>query len=85
MTDGDYLWCALNLLLDQEEELARLCPDCRERAGEEPCPVCGRSRDSWGDNPAFDMGRFERMRGGVTGGGLSGAAAAAGPDGPGGG
>ena len=35
MTDGDYLWCALNLLLDQEEELARLCPDfCRAMGGD---------------------------------------------------
>ena len=32
MTDRDYLWCALNLALDQEEELARLCPECRARA-----------------------------------------------------
>ena len=78
MTDGDYLWCALNLLLDREEELVRLCPDCRERALAEPCPVCGRGRESWGDKPAFDMDRFERMRGGSAGGGLSGTAAAAG-------
>ena len=34
MTDRDYLWCALNLALDREEELARLCPACRERAEE---------------------------------------------------
>ena len=26
MTDGDYLWCAVNLLLDEEEEAALLCP-----------------------------------------------------------
>ena len=44
MTDRDYLWCALNLALDQEEELARLCPDCRQRAAEEPGPVCGAHR-----------------------------------------
>ena len=31
MTDGDYLWCAVNLLLDDEETLAQLCPACRER------------------------------------------------------
>ena len=28
MTDRDYLWCALNLLLDGEEELDALCPAC---------------------------------------------------------
>ena len=75
MTDRDYLWCALNLLLDREEELARLCPGCRERALEEPCLVCGASRESWGVNQAFDFDLFQRMKGGTAGGGLSGAAA----------
>ena len=79
MTDRDYLWCALNLLLDQQEELARLCPDCRNRALEEPCPACGGRREDWGDNPGFDLGRFERMKRGMADGGLSGAAAGSGP------
>lgn len=74
MTDRDYLWCALNLLLDQEEELARLCPDCRAKAQAEPCPVCGAGREGWGDNPHFDLSRFETLRGGTSGGGLAGAA-----------
>ena len=64
MTDRDYLWCALNLVLDQEEELAQLCPECRNRAGRELCPVCGAERDSWGENPAFDLERFEKLKGG---------------------
>lgn len=64
MTGRDYLWCALNLMLDREEELARLCPDCRGRAEEEPCPVCGAPRGEWGDNPAFDLARFDQLRGG---------------------
>ena len=29
MTGRDYLWCALHLLLDEEEILDRLCPACR--------------------------------------------------------
>ena len=29
MKARDYLWCALHLALDREEELARLCPACR--------------------------------------------------------
>ena len=41
MTDRDYLWCALNLALDREEELNRLCPRCREQAEADSCPVCG--------------------------------------------
>ena len=64
MTDGDYLWCAVNLLLDEEEEAARLCPACREEARAERCPVCGRETGtvSRGENPAFDWARFERMK-----------------------
>lgn len=62
MTHRDYLWCALNLLLDDEEELERLCPACRARAREERCPVCGGSVSAQGENAAFDWSRFEAMR-----------------------
>lgn len=67
MTDGDYLWCAVNLLLDDEETLAQLCPACRERALEARCPVCGAPTegDQVGENPAFDQERFEQLRRGV--------------------
>ena len=34
MKARDYLWCALHLALDREEELARLCPACRREAAE---------------------------------------------------
>lgn len=62
MTDRDYLWCALNLELDREEELARLCPDCRRRAEAEACPVCGAEGDSWGYGSGFDPARFEQLK-----------------------
>ncbi len=63
MKARDYLWCAANLLLDGEEELARLCPACREEAEEERCPVCGARRPDWGENPGFDAERFREMGG----------------------
>ena len=64
MTDRDYLWCALNLLLDEEEERSRLCPECRARAEAERCPVCGRETtgDGVGENASFDRERYERLR-----------------------
>ena len=68
MTGRDYLWCALHLLLDQEEEAARLCPACRAEAEEARCPVCGRAvgEVTRGENPGFDLDRFERLKkGGV--------------------
>jgi predicted amidophosphoribosyltransferase len=64
MTDRDYLWCALNLALDREEELARLCPACRERAEEELCPVCGAPRGERAVNEGFDWERYEELKGG---------------------
>lgn len=63
MTDRDYLWCALNLALDREEELDRLCPRCRSQAEEDLCPVCGESREGWGYNGGFDPARFEKLKG----------------------
>jgi len=63
MTHRDYLWCALNLVLDGEEELERLCPACRARAEEERCPVCGARTDEGGENGGFDWERFRALGG----------------------
>jgi len=41
MTGQDYLWCAVHLLLDEEEVLDALCPACRAQAEAARCPVCG--------------------------------------------
>ena len=67
MKQRDYLWCLVHQLLDQEEELNRLCPACRARAEEKHCPVCGSSVEEWGEgaaNPSFDQKRFEELKGG---------------------
>lgn len=63
MKDRDYLWCALNLMLDREELLEQLCPECRQRAEETRCPVCGATpgETAGGQNAAFDQERFERL------------------------
>lgn len=62
MKDRDYLWCALNLVLDREEELDRLCPQCRAEAEKTVCPVCGSPEEDWGYNAGFDRERFEELR-----------------------
>ena len=68
-TEGrDYLWCLTNTILDREEELERLCPDCRARAMEERCVLCGRPAREWGEgmqNASFDPARFEALKEGV--------------------
>lgn len=68
MTDGDYLWCLVQLVLDEEEELARLCPACRSEALELRCPACGAPVEEGEGmvNPSFDRERFERMKRGGT-------------------
>lgn len=64
MKDRDFLWCALNLMLDDEQELAQLCPTCRERAMEERCAGCGVPLAlTQGDvNGSFDEARFQRLK-----------------------
>lgn len=63
MTWGDYLYCALQLMLDREEQLEKLCPQCRSRAEESQCSLCGREiTGETGKNPAFDEKRFEEMK-----------------------
>ncbi len=64
MTHRDYLWCALNLMLDAEEALAQLCPACRAEAERARCPACGvpTEGDSVGENAGFDMARFARLK-----------------------
>lgn len=67
MKDRELLWCALNLLLDDEEELAQLCPTCRTRAEEQRCAGCGAllAQTDSGRNESFDEERFLRLdRGG---------------------
>ena len=49
------------------EQLERLCPDCRVRAEQARCPVCGRPEDAGqpgegGSNPAFDLERYRRLK-----------------------
>lgn len=64
MTHRDYLWCGLNLMLDDEEVLDSLCLGCRHTAETPHCPSCGceTSPKVMGENTNFDMERFERLR-----------------------
>lgn len=66
MTESEYLYCALNLMLDEEEEIARLCPSCRSLSEMPHCPACGVAMpERWlGENESFDMARFEALAGG---------------------
>ena len=54
MREEDYLWCAVNLLLDEEEVARQLCPQCRE-TGEMVQE----------ENPTFDWARFQALKEGA--------------------
>ncbi|MFR4757702.1 MAG: hypothetical protein ACLT9P_05995 [Evtepia gabavorous] len=65
--EEDYLWCAVNLLLDEEEVARQLCPQCREAAERARCPVCGRETGEMvrEENPTFDWARFQALKEGA--------------------
>lgn len=48
------------------QEMERLCPECRTRAEETRCSICGAKlgETAGGGNASFDMARFIRMKGG---------------------
>lgn len=66
MTDGDYLYCVLHLLLDQEDRLEQLCPQCRSEALAGRCPGCGAVVSHWRgeENGSFDEERFRALSAG---------------------
>lgn len=63
MTAGDYLYCVLNLMLDEEAELTRLCPSCRTLAEQNRCAACGELLPE--QNAGFDEKRFEELKHGA--------------------
>lgn len=65
MTDGQWLWLFINQVIDNEEHLEKMCPDCRNEAtSNNKCIRCGKvladSKDRF-VNPNFDADRFERL------------------------
>lgn len=64
MTDGDYLYCILHMMLDEEERLDALCPSCREKAEQERCLLCGELLPE--ENGSFDEKRFEELKHGAN-------------------
>ena len=67
LTEEELLWCAIQMKLDQEEQLNALCPACRAAAEESRCPGCGMpmSNVRAAQNQNFDMDRFEALKRGV--------------------
>lgn len=67
MTDREFLYCTLQLWLDEEEKLEGMCPSCRSKAAQARCTVCGAPlADPDGaegmENTAFDIERFQSLQ-----------------------
>lgn len=65
MTDGQWLWLFVNQIIDNEEHLEKMCPECRDEvASDKKCIRCGKVLTSSHDsfiNPNFDSSRFEKL------------------------
>ena len=67
MTRRDYLYCAVQQWLDEEEKLEHLCPACRQRAIQRRCTACGAPLPTEEmQNTAFDMERYRRLKEGKS-------------------
>lgn len=60
LRERDYLYCAAQMMLDEEEKLAGMCPACRAEAEGAHCTVCGAALAE--ENAGFDEKRFEELR-----------------------
>ena len=60
MTQGELLYCAMQLTLDAQEEQELLCPACREMARTPRCACCGAPLPE--ENAAFDEKRYEELK-----------------------
>lgn len=65
MTDEQWLWLFVNQLIDNEEHLEKMCPECRDEAtSNNKCIRCGKVLTKKEDifiNPNFDADRFKRL------------------------
>lgn len=64
MTDGQWLWLFVNQIIDNEEQLEKMCPECRNEVTSETkkCIRCGKVLAKQGFiNPNFDASRFEKL------------------------
>ncbi len=60
LTDGEYLYCVLQLMLDEQETFDALCPSCRQTAAEPRCRACGKPLPE--QNASFDEARYEELK-----------------------
>ena len=64
MTDEQWIWLFINQLIDNDEQLEKMCDKCREEVTSNRCNRCGTSLNSTFVNPNFDKSKFESLSSG---------------------
>lgn len=64
MTDEQWVWLFVNQMLDNDEKLAHMCPQCKiDVASNSKCTRCGKPVtriESSFKNPSFDEDEYNR-------------------------
>lgn len=61
MTDGQWIWMMVNMAVDNEEQLEKVCEPCQEKSKEERCINCNTLLDIE-VNPNFDDNLFKKLK-----------------------
>jgi hypothetical protein len=61
MTEGQWLWMMVNMAVDNEEQLEKVCDPCQEKASEHRCISCNTLLNKE-VNPNFDEALFEKLK-----------------------
>ena len=61
MTEGQWAWMMVNMALDNEEQLEKVCKSCQDKAEEKRCISCNTMLDVE-VNPNFDEALFEKLK-----------------------
>ena len=70
LTDEHWLWLFANQTIDNDEQLERMCPKCKDEAtSTDKCIRCGKvlpNDENRFINPNFDRSKFEKLSNGDT-------------------
>lgn len=67
MTEGQWLWVMLNMQIDNDIQLEKMCGKCKDDMNKNKCTICNTNlEESVNINPQFDEALFEQLKNGIT-------------------
>lgn len=60
MTEGQWLWILIHQSIDNDEQIEKMCKDCKDELSIEKCNTCGKKQQDI--NPNFDEEFFKRLK-----------------------